>query len=95
MRTTVTIDPDVQALLRKAMRERGEPFKQVLNEALREGLRGAQRKPAKPFRQRSFELGKPLVDLTKALSLAAELDDSSTVSRVSRVSRVRRLPSRR
>ena len=84
MRTTVTIDADVQALLRKAMRERGEPFKQVLNAALREGLRGGERKPAKPFRQRTFDLGRPLVDLTKALSLAAELEDASTVSRVRR-----------
>ena len=84
MRTTVTIDPDVQALLRKAMRERGEPFKQVLNAAIRDGLRGGERKPAKPFRQRTFDLGKPLVDLTKALSLAAELDDAAFVSRARR-----------
>ena len=84
MRTTVTIDPDVEALLRKAMRERGEPFKQVLNAALRAGLRGAERKPAKPFRQRTFDLGKPVVDLTKALSLAAELDDAAFVSRARR-----------
>lgn len=84
MRTTVTIDPDVQVLLRKAMRERGEPFKQVLNAALRQGLRGGERKPAKPFRQRTFDLGKPLVDLTKALSLAAELEDAATVSRLRR-----------
>jgi hypothetical protein len=84
MRTTVTIDPDVQALLRKVMRERGEPFKQVLNAALREGLRGGARKTAKPFRQRTFDLGRPLVDLTKALSLAAELEDVSSVSRARR-----------
>lgn len=84
MRTTVTIDPDVQALLHKAMRERGEPFKQVLNAAIRDGLRAGERKPAKPFRQRTFDLGRPLVDLTKALSLAAELEDASTVSRAPR-----------
>lgn len=81
MRTTVTIDADVQALLRKAMRKRGQPFKQVLNAALREGLGGAARKPAKPFRQHTFDLGRPLVDLTKALSLAAELEDAAAVSR--------------
>lgn len=80
----MTIDPDVQALLRKAMRERGQPFKQVLNAALREGLRGRARGPAKPFRQRTFDLGRPLADLTKALSLAAELDDAAAVPRVSR-----------
>jgi hypothetical protein len=81
MRTTVTIDPDVEALLRKAMRERGEPFKQVLNGALREGLRGAVQRPARRFRQRTFDLGKPLVDLTKALALAADLQDVEAVSR--------------
>ncbi len=81
MRTTVTIDPDVQALLRKAVRERGEPFKQVLNAALREGLRAGRQRPVKRFRQRTFNLGKPLVDLTKALVLAAELEDAEVVSR--------------
>jgi hypothetical protein len=81
MRTTVTIDPDVQALLRRAMREQGEPFKRVLNAALRKGLRAGERKPAQPFRQRTFDLGRPLVDLTKALSLAAELEDAARAGR--------------
>ena len=38
MRTTVTIDPEVEQLLKKAMRARGQSFKQVLNQALRKGL---------------------------------------------------------
>lgn len=84
MRTTVTLDPDVEALLRKAVRERGEPFKQVLNTALREGLAGARRKTAKPFKQRTFDMGRPLVDLAKALSLAAELEDAETMERMTR-----------
>ena len=85
MRTTVTLDPDVEALLRKAMRARGEPFKQVLNAAIRDGLRaGRTPRAVKPFRQRTFKLGAPLVDLTKALSLAAELEDSGTVARMPR-----------
>ena len=83
MRTTVTLDPDVEALLRKTMRARGEPFKQVLNAAIRDGLRaGSARAPARRFRQRTFKLGKPLVDLTKALSLASELEDAQTVARM-------------
>ena len=35
MRTTVTLDPDVERLVRDVMRERGLSFKQALNEALR------------------------------------------------------------
>lgn len=54
------------------MRERGEPFKEVLNAAIRDGLAAGKRKSAKPFRQRTFDMGHPLVDLTKALSLVSE-----------------------
>ena len=38
MRTTVTLDPDVETLVRDVMRERGVSFKQALNEALGRGL---------------------------------------------------------
>lgn len=74
MRTTITLEPDVEALLKQSMRKRGITFKDAVNEAVRAGLA----KPAEdvpPFRQRAFHMGKPLVDLTKALALADELDD--------------------
>lgn len=38
MRTTVTLDPEVERLLKKAMQLRGQSFKQVLNQALLKGL---------------------------------------------------------
>jgi hypothetical protein len=84
MRTTVTIDPDVLALVRKAMRDRGEPFKQVLNAAIREGLTSTRRAPDKPFKQPTFNMGQPLVDLNKALSLAAELEDAEHIEKLQR-----------
>lgn len=84
MRTTVTIDPDVLALVRKAMRDRGEPFKQVLNAAIREGLTSTRRTIGKPFKQPTFNMGAPLVDLTKALSLSAELDDAEFIAKQQR-----------
>lgn len=77
MRTTVTLDPDVDVLLKQAMRERGLPFKQALNEALRAGLVRTDN-AAVPFGQRTFQLGRPRVDLTKALALAGELEDQRT-----------------
>lgn len=40
MRTTVTIDPDVEKLLRQAMQQTGESFKAILNRAIRIGLAG-------------------------------------------------------
>jgi hypothetical protein len=40
MRTTVTIDPDVQQLLQDAMQRSRQSFKETLNQAIRRGLAG-------------------------------------------------------
>ncbi len=83
MRTTVTLDPDVERLLKVAAQERGASFTQVLNDAVREGLRaqGKARSADQAFRQRTFKLGSPLVDLTKANQLADELGDAEVIAR--------------
>ncbi len=80
MRTTVTLDPDVESLLRKEMGRRGESFKEALNNALRVGLRDRSRLE-KPFEPLTFDMGAPRVDLTKAASLAAELEDDELAGR--------------
>ena len=80
MRTTVTLDPDVETLLRKEVRRRGESFKDVLNNALRVGLR-RRNEPDEAFEPLTFDMGKPRVDLTKAAALAAGLEDDELVGR--------------
>jgi hypothetical protein len=40
MRTTVTLDPDVEELLKEKVWQTRQSFKQVLNNAIRQGLRG-------------------------------------------------------
>lgn len=84
MRTTVTLDTDVEILVRQAMRERGLSFKQALNLAVRAGLGQAATGPVEAFRQRTFDLGRARVDLTKALALAGELDDQAVITRYQR-----------
>jgi hypothetical protein len=61
MRTTLTIDDDVAAKLRAAAKDR--PFKTVVNEALRAGLKALEKRvpPRKPYRTRGFNLGPSLV----------------------------------
>ncbi len=63
MRTTLTLDDDVVARLRAAIRKHRRPFKVVVNEALRGGLEAMERPgPArKPFRTAGFDLGPSLV----------------------------------
>lgn len=84
MRTTVTLDPDVQRLLKKAMRQRDTSFKQALNDAVRIGLGAlpAAGQPSAPVEFPVFRMGVPLVDLTKATALAAELEDQELLARM-------------
>ena len=76
MRTTVTLDPDVERLLRNSIRERGISFKEALNEAARKGLLGEKRRRTKRFVQKSFPLGAGQ-DLRwdKALAIAEAMED--------------------
>ena len=64
MRTTLTLEDDVAAALRKAVRKRRRPLKVVVNEALRAGLAALEQKQAAPqaaHRTEDFDLGPSLV----------------------------------
>jgi len=66
MRTTLTLDEDVAAKLKAEQRRAGRTFREVVNEALRQGL-ASQRVTAK---RRSFEItASDLGDLKPGLSL--------------------------
>ncbi len=59
MRTTLTIDDDVAAALKRLRKSRDASFKELVNDALRRGLRDMNeaQKPRKPFHTRSVSLG--------------------------------------
>jgi Arc/MetJ family transcription regulator len=80
MRTTITLDPDTRLLVERAMRERGLTFKEAVNAAIRAGL-GEAAHSGRLF-TRPRELGPARVDLTKALGLAAELEDDVLARRM-------------
>lgn len=77
MRTTVTLDPDTEALVRRRMHERGVSFKQALNDAIREGLTTG----APSFTTPTARMGRPRVALDRALALAADLEDDDLLRR--------------
>jgi len=84
MRTTVTLDPDVEKLIRNVMREQGISFKEALNQAARRGL--VVEKPRRPKRyvQRSLRLGEGQ-DLRwdKALAIAEAMEDEELSRKLS------------
>lgn len=76
MRTTLTLDEDVAVQLERIRRSRDASLKEVVNEALRQGLRQmtAKPRPRKRFRTQSVSLGPCLIggvdDVAEALVVA-------------------------
>lgn len=78
----MTLDADVAAKLKKVARERGIPFKQALNQAVRDGL-AAPHTRRRRFRQYTQPLGlRRGVSLDKALYLAATLEDEEALRKL-------------
>ena len=76
MRTTLTIDPDVEKLIQREMRRTDRSMKAVVNDALRLGL-GIRGKPPRPprFKVEHHPLGlKPGIDANRLNQLVDELE---------------------
>jgi hypothetical protein len=64
MRTTLSLDDDVSAMLKKLQKARGLSFKETVNQALRQGLYQLK-EPAKSgsYKVKTFDMGKSFVNL--------------------------------
>jgi hypothetical protein len=83
MRTTVTLDPDVERVLQTAMRERGVPFKQALNDAIRAGLMRESSHAKRRFVQKTYSLGaEQHFRWDKALASAEAIEDEELSRRL-------------
>lgn len=80
MRTTVTLDPDAEELIHRAMHRRRVPFEQVVDDGLRLALR--DRGPSRRFETPSFDLGPPRANLDRALARAGALEDEERQRRL-------------
>ena len=76
MRTTLTIDEDVAVQLQRLRRSQNRGLKQLVNEALRRGLKqmSEQEKPQGNYQTRSVDLGRCLIgsvdDVAEVLAIA-------------------------
>ncbi|HWM15831.1 MAG TPA: antitoxin, partial [Microbacterium sp.] len=74
MRTTITLIPEADALVRRVMRERGLSFKDAVNAAI---IGGLARGSSTPFETPVRHLGRARIPLDKALTAAAELEEEA------------------
>jgi len=79
MRTTITLDDDIVAKLKRKMRKgEGKTFKEAVNETLRHGFifeEQVDAKPRKPFKVKARELGVyPHLNYDKISELIEEIE---------------------
>jgi len=86
MRTTLTLDPDVAALLEEEAHSRRKPFKQVVNEAIRRGFAAQRGRPSQPrYRVHPHRTSlQPGIDDRALNRLADELEDEAVVAKTRR-----------
>lgn len=86
MRTTVTLRDDLALELDRIRKERDSSFKDVLNEAVEHGvihMRDKPHKQRKPFKIRTFDLGKPLFNSPEELKeLIADIQEEEDLRKI-------------
>ncbi len=78
MRTTVTLDDDVAAIIETEKRRTGESFRTTVNRLLRRGAAADRRQAAPPLPELA---GCPTLDITDVSALLAVLDDERRTQR--------------
>ena len=77
MRTTVRIEDSLLRELKAKASEEGTSMTRLLDRILRAGLRAEQleKRPRSRYREDTFSMGRPSIDLTKALAVSGALED--------------------
>ncbi len=84
MRLTLTLDDELLQELKAHALRSNLPLKDVVNRALREGLRGLRSSPQRRrFRTKTYPMGRPKgVKLDKALDMAASIGDREAIRKM-------------
>ena len=72
MRTTITLDDDVAALIESERARTGESFREAVNRLLR---RGARHRPPRKAPALPKLRGRPILDISDVSAVLAALDD--------------------
>ena len=88
MRTTVTLDSDVDRLLKEEMRRSGTTFRQALNQVVRRALAGNVAAEHRPFKLRPKRLSlRPGLDPGMLQHLEEDLEIESFIKKTRKLSR--------
>lgn len=86
MRTTLRIDDDLLRELKRRAQSQRTTLGALVNRLLRHGLhaRSLERAGRRGYRERTASLGRPALNLDKALALATTLEDEEIAEKLAR-----------
>ena len=86
MRTTLRVDDDLMRELKARADQEQLSLTRMINRILRIGLENLQtaNRGPKRYREQPVRMGQPKTDLTKALTLAGQLEDDEVVEKMRR-----------
>ena len=86
MRTTLRLDDDLLRELKRRAQAQRTTLTVLVNRLLRRSLQGRDdaRGARRRYRERTASLGRPALDLDKALALAAALEDDEILEKKAR-----------
>lgn len=84
MRTTLRIEDDLLQELKRLARKENIPVTRLINRMLSTSLRSSQntKSPKRPYREKTYDLGKPTINLDKALMIAAEMENQEIIRKL-------------
>jgi hypothetical protein len=85
MRTTVRIEDELMEKLKAHADSENLSLTDAVNQMIRRGLSATHNKGVKkpaPFVQKTYNMGVPRFDVTKALALAAELEEEDILRKM-------------
>lgn len=84
MRTTISIEDELLERLKEQALRENVSLTKLVNKTLRAGMQ-RPRPPARrraPYREKTYSMGPPRLDLDKALAFAAGLEDDEVVRKM-------------
>jgi hypothetical protein len=89
MRTTVRIDDDLLRELKDRAHREETSLSKLLNRVIRLGMTKGNGAPVKsrPFRQKTYDMGPPNFDVTKAWQVAEDLETAEMIESLRRIER--------
>jgi len=83
MRTTLRIDDDLLNRLKSRAESEGISMTRLVNRVIRAGLASSDRVADEPaYAEETFDMGEPAIDLTRARTLAAMLEDEEIIGKL-------------